>query len=100
MSLFDDVRTVLDYEEPVDDFTKKKINMHIAKGKQHLRLRAPDLSTCDFEDEQNHAHSLLLDFCRYDHSNASEEFDKNYAAELLSLRQDYEVRAYRESKEA
>lgn len=98
MDLFEEVKLSLDYEN-IDDFTQRKINQFISKGKQHLRLRAPDLNDSDFEDVYNHAHSLLLDYCRYANSNATEDFDKNYRGELLSLRQDYEVRAFEQKQE-
>ena len=91
--LFDAVRISLDYEE-VDTFATQKINQYITRGKQLLRMRAPDLTDENFSDERSLEHTLLLDYCRYANSNATEEFVKNYSAELLSLRQSYEVRAF------
>ena len=70
----------------------EKLNIIIEDGKQHLRKTAPDLSEADFQNPTA-ARYLLLNFCRYAHSNASEMFDINYKADLLQLRLEYEVRA-------
>lgn len=95
MPLFNDVLSTLDKtSSEVDQTTLEKINLIIAKGKQHLREFFPTLTDEDFEDNNNSAKFLLLNFCRYDFSNASEMFDVNYKQELINLRQKYEVSEY------
>ncbi|MBQ7505315.1 MAG: hypothetical protein IJT79_08380 [Ruminococcus sp.] len=92
MALLDDVRIYLDIES-LDSFTQQKLNLIIANGKQRLRKIVPDWTDEDFENRDCSANSLLLDYCRYARSNASEIFLKNYREELLQERQEYEVRA-------
>ena len=90
-NLLNDVKIYLSLtaDETSED---EKLNIIIEDGKQHLRQTAPDLSDEDFA-AASHARYLLLNFCRYAHSNASEMFDINYKADLLQLRLEYEVRA-------
>lgn len=92
MSLLDDVRTTLDIVTP-SEVTDKKCNLIIARGKRYLRGFAPDLSNDNFDDQTNAAYTLLLDYARYDYSNAVEMFKINFRTELIALRQEYEVRA-------
>lgn len=70
-----------------------KLNLIIEDGKQHLRSFYPTLSEDDFENPTR-ARYLLINFCRYAYSNASEMFDTNYKSDLLALRQEYEVSEY------
>jgi hypothetical protein len=93
MALLDDVKTFLDItaDNQSEDL---KLNMIITHAKQHLRLFAPSLQDEDFENDENSAKYLLLNFCRYDYANASEQFDNNYKNELMALRQSYEVSEY------
>lgn len=45
----------------------------------------------EFDDTQRFECQLLLDLCRYINSDAFEDFKKNYASELISLRAKYAV---------
>lgn len=92
MKVFDDVKLMLDIDE-YDNSNDKKLNIIIEDGKQHLRSFNPFLTDEDFE-KATRARFLLKAYCRYDFSNATEEFDNNYREEILALRQDYEVSAY------
>lgn len=95
MPLLDDVKNILDITSSENDVTTlNKLNLIIANGKQHLREFYPTLTDEDFEDNNNSAKFLLLNFCRYDYSNASEMFDVNYKQALVNLRQKYEVSVY------
>lgn len=94
--LIDDVINMLDFDSEhikTDDSAKSKINIIIENGKQHLRSFHPALTGEDFI-RSTRARSLLFDYCRYAYSNATEQFDNNFAADILMLRQEYEVKAY------
>ena len=97
MALIDDVKVSLSIISS-DEFTDKRIELIIAAAKQHLRRYAPDLDEYDFENDQHNAKFLLLAYCRYAYSNAAEMFDANYKADIIALRQDYEVRQYENQK--
>ncbi len=92
MPVFEDIKTMLDINIE-DTSNDKKINIIIEDGKQHLRSFNPLLSDDDFE-KPTRARYLLSSYCRYAYSNASEMFDINYKAEILALRQEYEVQEY------
>ena len=92
MAIFDDVKTIIDVT--AEDISEdEKIKIIIANGKSRLRSYSPDLTDEDFDNPSSEAHYLLTSYCRYAYSNAAEMFDKNYAADLLRLRQNYEVNA-------
>lgn len=93
MALSDDVKRHLDILS-CDEQTDKKIKLIIARAKNYLRRFDPSLSDNDFEDNSSLAYLLLLDFCRYDFSNASEDFSSNYKDEILQLRNQYRVKMY------
>lgn len=46
----------------------------------------------DFDQDKN-ARSLLLDYCRYRYHNATEEFEKNFSSQLLSVQIYYACRS-------
>lgn len=52
-----------------------------------------------FDDTQRFECQLLLDLCRYINSDAFEDFKKNYASELISLRAKYAVAETEEENE-
>ena len=92
MSLLDNVKIMLD--KTADDTSEdEKIKIIIADGKQRLLSVHPLLTDEDFENPTL-ARYLLFSFCRYAYSNAAEMFDINYKADLLTLRQKYEVAEY------
>lgn len=95
MSLLDDVKNILDITSTENDVTTlNKLNLIIANGKQHLRSFYPTLTDNDFSEDKKSAKFLLLNFCRYAYSNATEMFDVNFRKELLAFRQEYEVSEY------
>lgn len=53
----------------------------------------------EFDDTQRFECQLLLDLCRYINSDAFEDFKKNYASELISLRAKYAVAETEEENE-
>lgn len=90
--LLDNIKTMLDID--LDSTTEdNKLNLIIEDGKQHLRSFYPTLTEKEFE-KPTRARYLLINFCRYAYSNASEMFDINYKSDLLALRQEYEVSEY------
>lgn len=90
--LIDNVKIMLDITAG-NMSEDEKINLIIEDGKQHLRSFYPTLTDDDFE-KPSRARYLLFNYCRYAYSNAAEMFDANYAAEIIALRQEYEVSAY------
>lgn len=92
MTLLDDVKTMLDIN-PNSTGEDNKLNIIIANGKQHLASFNPLLTAADFE-AITRARTLLYAYCRYAYSNATEAFDTDWKAELLALRQEYEVKDY------
>lgn len=93
MALLDDVKRHLDILS-YDEHTNKKIMLIIARAKNYLRRFDPTLSDSDFENKNDFVNSMLLDYCRYDFSNASEDFSENYKDEILFLRNQYKVKMY------
>lgn len=53
----------------------------------------------EFDDTQRFECQLLLDLCRYINSDVFEDFKKNYASELISLRAKYAVAETEEENE-
>lgn len=98
--LIDDVINILDFDRDhimADESAKSKIKIIIENGKQHLRSFHPLLTDENFE-KPSRARSMLFNYCRYAYSNATEHFDNNFAAEILMLRQEYEVVSYEYSE--
>lgn len=93
MALLDDVKRHLDILSS-DEHINKKIELIIARAKNYLRRFDPTLNDSDFNDKNNFIHTMLLDYCRYDFSNASEDFSVNYKDEILYLRNQYKVKMY------
>lgn len=92
-NLLNDVAIHLDILS-LNKHMKLKLEQMIASGKQYLRRFAPDLTDTDFADPDNSAKNLLLAYCLYARSNATSAFMENYKADILMLRQEYEVREY------
>lgn len=93
MALLDDVKQYID-ELSSDELIDKKVKQIIARAKSYLRRFDPMLDDNDFEEKTSFVHSLLLDYCRYDFCNASEDFKANYKDELIDLRNHYKVKMY------
>ena len=92
MAILEKVKTQLDISE--GDYSQdEKINLIIEEGKARLRKTNPSLTDEDFENPTQERF-LLLQYCLYAFSNAAEMFFVNYSAEILLLRQEYEVSSY------
>lgn len=92
MSLLNDIKTRLDYTAE-DSSSDEKLKSIIEEGKQYLRSFYPTLTDEDFE-KPTRARKLLFNYCRYANCNVVEAFEDNFTADLLLLRQEYEVAAY------
>ena len=46
--------------------------------------------------QDSYEYALLLERCRYDWNNALDEFEKNYATEILSFIQSYALKDWRD----
>lgn len=92
MSLLNDIKIRLDYT-PEDSSSDEKLKLIIEEGKEYLRSFHPTLSDEDFE-KPTRARKLLFNYCRYANCNVVEAFEDNFTADLLLLRQEYEVSAY------
>lgn len=80
--LLEDVRNYLDITYP-DYETDRKLLGIISRGKAYLDKIAG--MTQDYAAESQ-PRALLLDYCRYARSNALELFERNFRAELITLR--------------
>lgn len=76
-----------------DPALRQKLIGIIERGMQYLNKVAGEVLDYSIEDKPR---ELLMDYCRYAHSNALNEFQTNYLHELLSLQHEYEVKQYAE----
>lgn len=74
-----------------DDATEQKLNGIIARGKARLEQIAGAPLSFSIPGMPQ---SLLLDYCRYAMSNATEMFEKNYRSELVALNIQGEMAGY------
>ena len=79
--LLNDIKDCLDITWEMDDGETKKMAGMIARGMEALQSK---IGTCDFETDTPEK-SLLIDYVRYDRSEALADFWKNYRSEILSL---------------
>jgi hypothetical protein len=89
--LIESVKNYLDITWVLDDAGDEKLSGIIARGMRYLNKTAGIELDYTTEDKPR---ELLLDYCRYVRSNALEEFQQNYLAELLSLQNEYEVKLW------
>lgn len=93
--LLDAVRNYLDVTWP-DAAGDEKLLGIIARGMRYLDGVAG--VTLDYESEDK-PRELLFEYCRYVRSNALEEFQNAFLAELLTLQMNEEVKAYAAAQE-
>lgn len=76
------LQAVKDYLKITWDDEDALLQAMIERGKAYLN----DLTGTELDfDLPGPAQSLLLDYCRYVHNNASEYFESNFARDLLRL---------------
>ena len=95
ITLLEAVRNYLDitWEDYAGD---EKILGIISRGIKYLDGVAG--ATLDYESEDK-PRELLFEYCRYVRSNALEEFQNAFLAELLTLQMNEEVKAYAAAQE-
>ena len=89
--LLEAVRNYLDITW-VDTAGDTKLTGIIERGMKYIDSLAG--AEMDYTVEEK-PRELLFDYCRYVRSNALDEFQQNYLAELLSLQISQEVKAYK-----
>ncbi|HPO77627.1 MAG TPA: hypothetical protein PLI23_10725 [Thermoclostridium caenicola] len=91
--LLEDVKNYLNitWDDPEEDI---KVMGFIARGMKYLNKVAGAELDYTIEDKPR---ELLFDYCLYARSHALHEFQTNYLHELLSLQNEYEVKAYAEA---
>ena len=94
MALIDVVKRRLGYEN-ADEIMEETIKDSLEEGKSFLLPYDPE---CDFESPTLER-KLLIEFVRYDLSNASDDFPKNYQDQLIRLSNRGRVKAYAASQE-
>lgn len=81
-TLLKDVKNYLDLTFSDQDFDRKLAGI-MERGASYLSgIAGTDL---DFQTE-NRERQLLMDYCRYANANCIEDFEHNFASELLMLR--------------
>ena len=71
-----------DYLKITWDDEDRQLEKMLSRGKNHLN----DLTGTDLDyTEDYQPKTLLLDYCRYVHNNASEYFEDNYQKEIVRL---------------
>ncbi len=76
------LQAVKDYLKITWDDEDALLQAIIERGKEYLN----DLTGSELDfDTDGQPKSLLLDYCRYVHNNASEYFEQNFAREILRL---------------
>lgn len=89
-SLLSEVRNYLDVTWDDEDLDKKLKGI-IARGINRLNNVAGTELDYTLEDSPK---EILFEYCRYARSNALEEFEKNFVADLNFLRMREEVKNY------
>ena len=80
-ALFQEVKNCLDMTWELDEAEKQKIKGMIARGMAALEGK---IGRCDFENDTPEK-SLVLDYVRYDRSEALSDFWQNYKSTIISL---------------
>lgn len=76
------LQAVKDYLKITWDDEDALLQAIIERGKAYLN----DLTGSELDfDTDGQPKSLLLDYCRYVHNNASEYFEENFAREIIRL---------------
>lgn len=90
--LLNDVKSKLYISWDEDDEQVKKI---IIRACRYLQSKVA--SKLEYSQESLE-YDLLLERCRYDWNNALDEFEKNYASEILAFIQGYALREWEDGE--
>lgn len=88
--LLDEVKDNLDITWDDND---KGVKLIIVRACNYLQTKVSQSLLFTPESDE---YTLLLERCRYDWNNALDEFEKNYASEILSLIQSYALKDWRD----
>ncbi|MBO0450758.1 phage head-tail connector protein [Candidatus Enterococcus murrayae] len=88
--LLDEVKDKLDITWDDNDASVKSI---IFRACTYLQSKVSQKLQFTQDSEE---YSLLLERCRYDWNNALDEFETNYASEILSFIQSYALKDWRD----
>lgn len=78
----------------------KQIKIIILKSMNYLQSKVSQILTIEDFSSYNIEHTLLIERCRYDWNNALNEFEKNFASEILAFIQKYALKDWKENGEA
>lgn len=78
----------------------KQIKIIILKSMNYLQSKVSQILTIEDFSSYDIEHTLLIERCRYDWNNALDEFEKNFASEILAFIQKYALKDWKENGEA
>lgn len=78
----------------------KQIKIIILKSMNYLQSKVSQILTIGDFSSYDIEHTLLIERCRYDWNNALNEFEKNFASEILAFIQKYALKDWKENGEA
>lgn len=78
----------------------KQIKIIILKSMNYLQSKVSQILTIEDFSSYDIEHTLLIERCRYDWNNALNEFEKNFASEILAFIQKYALKDWKENGEA
>ncbi len=74
-----------------------QINIIILKSMNFLQSKVSQPLTIEVFSGYDIEHTLLIERCRYDWNNALDEFEKNFASEILAFIQKYALMDWKEN---
>ena len=77
-----------------------QISIIILKSMNYLQSKVTQTLTIEDFSGYDIEHTLLIERCRYDWNNALNEFEKNFASEILAFIQKYALKDWKENGEA
>lgn len=78
----------------------KQIKIIILKSMNYLQSKVSQILTIEDFSSYDIEHTLLIERCRYDWNNVLNEFEKNFASEILAFIQKYALKDWKENGEA
>lgn len=82
-----------------DEDTEARLDDILSDGMAEIKHKVGLPDTFDFSTP-GQERKLLLSWCLYEWNHATNEFDMNYANDVMQLRQKWEVEAYKEEQDA
>jgi hypothetical protein len=91
MGLIDEIKNFLDITWELSAGEEKKLSGIVNRGKAFIIGK---IGECDFESDTQEK-ELLMNYCMYARSGQTDDFIKNYRAEIIAL----QVRNWRKKRE-